>query len=84
MPLALLGLAAFLGGMVSGNPAFFGALGLAMIAIIMLNIPFLRLIHQYGGLHTWVQGCGILMIELLTAGVGSIFGIVTYLAGEKY
>jgi len=84
VPLALLGLAALLGGLITSQTAFFGALVLALIAIVMLNVPFLRLLHRYGGVQSWVQGCGILMIELVAAGVGSLFGIATYVAGQKY
>jgi GT2 family glycosyltransferase len=84
VPLALLALAAFLAGLVTGQSAFFGAILLALAVIVVLNVPFLRLLRTHGGARAWVQGCGILMIELVAAGVGSLVGVATYFAGQKY
>jgi hypothetical protein len=35
-------------------------------------------------MRVWALGCGILVIELLAAGAGSVFGIATFIAGRKY
>jgi GT2 family glycosyltransferase len=57
---------------------------LAFAAIIVLNVPFLRLLHVHGGFRSWALGSVILVIELLTAGAGSVVGIATFIAGRKY
>ena len=57
---------------------------LALTAILMLNVPFLRLIRTHNGVKVGGLSCGLLIIELLAAGAGSAFGIATYLGGKKY
>jgi GT2 family glycosyltransferase len=84
VPLALLALAALAGGVVTGHAAFFQLILLALVAIVVLNLPFLRLLHTHGGVRTWAQGCGILIIELIAAGAGSLVGVATFMAGRKY
>jgi len=84
VPLALGALGALLLGLVTGRGAFFGAILLALAAIVVLNVPFLRVLRAHGGVRAWVQGIGILMIELVAAGVGSLAGVATYIAGHKY
>ena len=60
--------------------ASFLALGL----IFVLNVPFLRLLGVHGGPAVGTLGAGLLLIELLAAGVGSAYGIATFIAGKKY
>jgi len=84
VPLALLALLALLAGLLAGSgPLLLVALGVVG-AILVLNRPFLRLLRRHGGTWAWVRGCAILVIELLAAGIGSLVGVITYLAGRKY
>jgi glycosyltransferase involved in cell wall biosynthesis len=84
VPLA--GLAVLLGlvGLALGNRTLLLANFLALAAILVLNVPFLRLIRAHGGLRAWGLSCCLLIIELLTAGAGSAVGIATYFGGKKY
>jgi GT2 family glycosyltransferase len=84
VPLA--GLAVLLGlvGLALGNRTLLLANFLALLTILVLNVPFLRLIRAHGGVRAWGLSCGLLIIELLTAGAGSAVGIATYLGGKKY
>ena len=84
VPLA--GLAVLLGlvGLALGNRTLLLANFLAFLTILVLNVPFLRLIRAHGGVRAWGLSCGLLIIELLTAGAGSAVGIATYLGGKKY
>lgn len=84
VPLA--GLAVLLGlvGLALGNRTLLLANFLALSAILVLNVPFLRLIRAHGGVRAWGLSCGLLIIELLTAGAGSAVGIATYFGGKKY
>ena len=84
VPLA--GVAVLLGlvGLALGNRTLLLANFLALATILVLNVPFLRLIRAHGGVRAWGLSCGLLIIELLTAGAGSAFGIATYLGGKKY
>jgi hypothetical protein len=50
----------------------------------MLNVPFLRLLHVHGGPTLGALGAGLLLIELLAAGIGSAYGIATFIVGKKY
>ena len=84
VPLAALAFLALVGGIVLGSPALLLANFLALTTILVLNVPFLRLIRAHGGVQTWGLSCGLLIIELLTAGAGSAYGIATYLGGKKY
>lgn len=84
VPLA--GIAVLLGlvGLALGNRMLLIANFLALVTILVLNIPFLRLIRAHGGVRAWGLSCGLLIIELLTAGAGSAVGIATYFGGKKY
>jgi len=84
VPLA--GLAVLLGlvGLALGNRTLLLANFLALLTILVLNVPFLRLIRAHGGVRAWGLSCGLLIIELLTAGAGSAVGIATYFGGKKY
>jgi GT2 family glycosyltransferase len=84
VPLALAGVLALVLGVAARLPTACVA-GLVMLgAVLVLNVPFLRLLRIHGGLRMWAAGCGILVIELLAAGAGSAAGIATFIAGRKY
>jgi GT2 family glycosyltransferase len=84
VPLAGLAILALLVGLLLGNRTLLMANFLALAAILLLNVPFLRLIRAHGGVKAWGLSCGLLIIELLAAGAGSAVGIATYLGGKKY
>jgi len=84
VPLAAVAMLALLVGLVLGNRTLLLANFLALVAILVLNVPFLRLIRAHGGAGAWGPSCGLLIIELLAAGAGSAVGIATYLGGKKY
>jgi hypothetical protein len=84
VPLAGLAMLLLLIGMAFGSRALLMANFLALAAILVLNVPFLRLIREHGGVRTWGLSCGLLIIELLAAGAGSAVGVATYLGGKKY
>ena len=82
----LVGLAAVLlvAGVLAGSVGLLLGTILALGAIFVLNMPFLRLLRLHGGLAVGVLGAGLLLVELLTAGVGSAYGIATFITGKKY
>lgn len=84
VPLALLAALLVVGSVLTASRALLWAGVMAVAAIFVLNVPFLRLIRVHGGSRAWAQSCGILIIDLLAAGIGSAVGIVTYIAGRKY
>jgi GT2 family glycosyltransferase len=84
VPLAGLATLLLLTGILLGNHALLMANFLALATILVLNVPFLRLIHAHNGVKVWGLSCGLLIIELLAAGAGSAFGVATYLGGKKY
>ncbi len=84
VPLAGVAVLLLLSGMALGNRMLLMANFLALATILVLNVPFLRLVRAHGGVRTWGLSCGLLIIELLAAGVGSAVGIATYLGGKKY
>ena len=84
VPLAGLAMLALFVGLILGNRTLLIANFLALGAILVLNVPFLRLIRAHGGVRAWGLSCGLLIIELLAAGAGSAVGIATYLGGKKY
>jgi GT2 family glycosyltransferase len=84
VPLAAVAILALLVGLALGNRTLLLANFLALAVILVLNVPFLRLIRAHGGLGAWGLSCGLLIIELLAAGAGSAVGIATYLGGKKY
>lgn len=84
VPLAGVAVLLLLIGMAFGSRTLLVANFLALAAILVLNVPFLRLIREHGGVRTWGLSCGLLIIELLAAGAGSAVGIATYLGGKKY
>lgn len=84
VPLAGLAVLLLLVGLALGNRTLLLANFLALAAILVLNVPFLRLIRAHGGVRAWGLSCGLLIIELLTAGAGSAVGIATYFGGKKY
>lgn len=82
----LVGLAALLlllGG-ITGSTALLVGTIVAICAILVLNRPFLRLLHLHGGTAVGTLGAGLLLVELFTAGLGSVYGIATFIAGKKY
>jgi GT2 family glycosyltransferase len=84
VPLAGLAVLLLLIGLALGNRTLLIANFLALATILVLNVPFLRLIRAHGGVRAWGLSCGLLIIELLTAGAGSAVGIATYFGGKKY
>ncbi len=82
----LVGLAAILlaVAVVAGSAGLLLGTILAILAIFVLNMPFLRLLAVHGGMTVAALGAGLLLIELFTAGVGSVYGIATFIAGKKY
>lgn len=84
VPLAGVAVMLLLLGMALGNRTLLVANFLALATILVLNVPFLRLIRAHGGVTAWGLSCGLLIIELLAAGAGSAVGIATYLGGKKY
>jgi GT2 family glycosyltransferase len=84
VPLAGLAILTLLAGLVLGNRTLLIANFLALTAILVLNVQFLRLIRAHGGVRAGGLSCGLLIIELLAAGAGSAVGIATYLSGKKY
>jgi hypothetical protein len=71
-------------GLAAGSAALAGAGGLALVTTLVLNVPFLGLLHRHGGMQATALGSAILVIELLAAGIGSAYGIATFVVGRKY
>jgi hypothetical protein len=67
-----------------GSKALLVGTIIAISAALVLNRPFLRLLHRHGGLTVGTLGAGLLLVELFTAGLGSAYGIATFIAGKKY
>jgi GT2 family glycosyltransferase len=84
VPLAGVAVLALLAALVLDSGAAAVVSILAIVSILVLNLPFLRLLHVHGGFKAWLLGSAILVIELLTAGFGSAVGIATFIAGRKY
>lgn len=84
VPLSGLVVLLLLGALVFQSMPLLISAFLAISTIIVLNVPFLRLILRHGGLGAWALGSVILIVELLTAGFGSVVGIATFIAGKKY
>jgi len=82
----LVGLAALLLCLaaLTGSKALLVGTIVAISAILVLNRPFLRLLHRHGGVAVGTLGAGLLLVELFTAGLGSAYGIATFIAGKKY
>jgi GT2 family glycosyltransferase len=84
VPLALVAALALGAALATGR----GGLGLAFVlaigVILVLNVGFLRLLRAHGGMRAWGLGCSLLIVELLAAGAGSMYGVATYLTGRKY
>ncbi len=84
VPLSGLVILLLIGAVALQSTALLLATFLAFAAIIVLNVRFLRLLHRHGGVGPWALGSVILVVELLTAGIGSVVGIATFMAGRKY
>jgi GT2 family glycosyltransferase len=84
VPLAGLAVLLLAAGLLTGSTAVLATSAVALAAIFVLNVPFLRLLHVHGGVAAGVLGTGLLLVELLAAGVGSAYGIATFIAGKKY
>jgi GT2 family glycosyltransferase len=84
VPLAVLGALLVVAGLAAGSAALAGAGGLALVTTLVLNVPFLGLLHRHGGMQATALGSAILVIELLAAGIGSAYGIATFVVGRKY
>lgn len=84
VPLACLAAVLIVAALVTGSTALLVGNILALVAVFVLNVPFLRLLRIHGGIAACGYGAGILIIELLAAGAGSAVGIATFIAGKKY
>jgi GT2 family glycosyltransferase len=84
VPLAGLAAVLLVAALLTGGAALLATSLVAIAAIFMLNVPFLRLLRLHGGVTVWTLGAGLLLIELLAAGIGSAYGIATFIAGKKY
>ena len=84
VPLAAVTSVVLLAFALTGSKPLLWTTLVALGAIFLLNVPFLRLIRAHGGSRAWAQSLGILVIDLLAAGLGSAVGIITYIAGTKY
>jgi GT2 family glycosyltransferase len=84
VPLAGLAAVLLVAALLSGSSALLAITLVALAAIFMLNVPFLRLLHVHGGPTLGALGAGLLLIELLAAGIGSAYGIATFIVGKKY
>jgi GT2 family glycosyltransferase len=84
IPLAGLGTAALLSGVVLALPAL-AALGAgAGVAVILLNGEFLRTIRINEGWSKALASAALLWLELLVAGLGAIFGLLSFPFGNRY
>ncbi len=84
MPLAWLAAALLVAALATGSNVALGGTFLVLAVVFVLNVPFLRLLRIHGGPASWALGTSILLVELLTAGVGGAYGIATFIAGKKY
>lgn len=84
VPLAGVATLLLVAGIIAGGQGLLLTSLVAFAAIFMLNVPFLRLLNAHGGPTVGALGAGLLLVELLTAGVGSAYGIATFIAGKKY
>ncbi len=84
VPLVAVAVLLLLAGAITGSKALLAGTLVAICAILVLNRPFLRLLHLHGGVGVGLLGAGLLLVELFTAGVGSAYGIATFIAGKKY
>jgi GT2 family glycosyltransferase len=84
IPLAGLGTAALLAGMMLGRPMV-SAMGVAAGAgVILLNRKFLQTIRVHGGWSRALASILVLWLELLVTGVGVGFGLVSFPFGNRY
>jgi GT2 family glycosyltransferase len=84
VPLAGVVVLLLIAAIATGSAAIAIAMLVAFTTIFVLNVPFLGLLRVHGGPTVWALGAGLLLIELLAAGVGSAYGIATFIAGKKY
>ncbi len=84
VPLAGLAVLLLAAAAVFGGKALAVASFLALGLVFVLNVPFLRLLGVHGGPAVVALGAGLLVVELLAAGIGSAYGIATFIAGKKY
>ena len=75
--LALLGLAMASSGMLA-------AAGLAVLAAIGLNLPFLAALGRLRGPGFMVQSAGFLLLDLYASGLGIVLGLVDFAQGKQY
>jgi glycosyltransferase involved in cell wall biosynthesis len=84
IPLAGLGTAALLAGVALRIPAFF-AVGVVVGAIvIVLNREFLQVIRIHEGWNKALVSASLLWLELLVAGTGAAFGLLSFSLGNRY
>ena len=84
VPLVGLAVVLLVAGLLLGSGALLVGTILALATVFMLNVPFLRLLRLHGGMAVGALGAGLLLVELFTAGVGSAYGITTFMTGKKY
>jgi glycosyltransferase involved in cell wall biosynthesis len=84
IPLAGLGTVSLLIGAALGRPIPLAA-GAAMAGVVvLLNREFLRTIRVHEGRQKALASLPLLWLELLVAGVGAGFGLVSYTLGNRY
>lgn len=84
IPLAAVGTTAFLAGAVLRYPMLVASGAIIGAIVILLNREFLRTIRIHRGRGRAVASIPLLWTELLVAGVGAGFGLVSFLFGRRY
>jgi cellulose synthase/poly-beta-1,6-N-acetylglucosamine synthase-like glycosyltransferase len=78
IPLAGLGTLALLAGLVIGLPLLCLVGVLALVGILLLNRDFLHTIRVHEGWPRALASAGLLWLDLLVAGLGSGFGLLSF------
>jgi GT2 family glycosyltransferase len=84
IPLAGLGTAALLAGAALGRPMLLATAAVVAAIVILLNCEFLRTLRVHEGWHRALASVPLLWLELLVAGVGAGFGLLSYPFGNRY
>jgi GT2 family glycosyltransferase len=84
IPLAALGTAALVAGVAFGQTVLLAAGAVVAVVVILLNREFLRTIRLHEGWPKALASVPLLWIELLVAGIGAGFGLLSYPFGNRY
>ena len=79
-----IGLAGFVLGGILGSLAVFAVGGVASVTALALNYEFLDVIRRSEGVGRTLTSLPLMWLELLTVGVGTAVGLISYPFGKRY